>query len=304
MVRWAFRHGIGGAVLLAAHLAPQLASLAVPAAAVGAELGQPAPGSTIKRIGPPKGGGGGRIGGLEGFQGHSTAPGKAGAVLDQPGRVRHSATQGPDGAELRVITLGSPANALAGVPPLPRPRPVRAGDLEAGDLEAGDLETEDLETAALGIGPAGPGPARLKPGMRSLHWPLRGVPVTSGYGPRRHPILGGTRRHGGVDLPAPRGAPVRAAADGVVRYFGRNGSYGRFIRLDHGLGLETAYGHLRRYHSSLRRNVRVRRGEVIGYVGSSGLSTGPHLHYEVRIHGRAIDPLAVMPAVARRVHAP
>jgi murein DD-endopeptidase MepM/ murein hydrolase activator NlpD len=140
--------------------------------------------------------------------------------------------------------------------------------------------------------------------MRALRWPLAGVAVSSGYGPRRHPILGATRRHAGVDLPAPRGTPVRAAADGILRYFGRNGSYGRFIRIDHGFGLETAYGHLRRYALSLRRNARVRRGEVIGYVGSSGLSTGPHLHYEVRINGRAIDPLPVMPAVARRVRSP
>ncbi|MHA1152896.1 MAG: M23 family metallopeptidase [Alphaproteobacteria bacterium] len=281
MAYWrAFRRGIGGAIVFAA--------LAVSVAAVGAELGQPSPGSTIKRIGPPQGGDSGRIGGLEGFQGHSTAPGKAGAFLDQSGRVRRSVTQGPDGTELRVITLGSPANALAGIPPLPRPRPVRAGE---------------LAMAAVGIGRASPGPTRLRPGMRPLHWPLRGVSVSSGYGPRRHPILGGTRRHAGVDLPAPRGTPVRAAADGVVRYFGRNGSYGRFIRLDHGFGLETAYGHLRRYALGLRRNARVRRDEVIGYVGSSGLSTGPHLHYEVRINGRAIDPLPVMPTVARRLHA-
>ncbi len=113
--------------------------------------------------------------------------------------------------------------------------------------------------------------------------------------------LSGTMRLSGVDLPAPRGTPVRAAADGIVRYFDRNGSYGRFIQLVHGFGLETAYEHLRHYVLSLRRNVRVRRGEVIGYVGSSGLSTGPHLHYEMRINGHTIDPLAVMPAVARRV---
>jgi hypothetical protein len=274
----AFRRGIGGALLLAA--------LVVSAPTQGAELGQPAPGSTIKRISPPQGGGSGRIGGLEGFQGHSTAPGKIDAMSRQDGRVHRVVTLGPDGAELRVITLGSRAHALAGVPPVPRPRPVRAGE---------------LEIAALGIGPASPGVTRLRPGMRLLRWPLTGVLVNSGYGPRRHPILGGTRRHAGVDLPAPSGTPVRAAADGVVRYFGRNGSYGRFIRLDHGFGLETAYGHLRRYALSLRRNGRVRRGEVIGYVGSSGLSTGPHLHYEVRINGRAIDPLTVMPTVARRV---
>ncbi len=283
--RRAFRRGVGFAILFAAQLAP----LAVPAAAVGAELGQQAPGSTIKRISPPKSGGSDRIGGLEGFQGHSTAPGQAGGGARQDGRVHSVVILGPGGAELRVITLGSQANVLAGVPPPPRPRPVRAGE---------------LEMAALGIGLPSPGPTRLRPGMRSLRWPLRGVSVSSGYGPRRHPILGGTRRHAGVDLPAPRGTPVHAAADGVVRYVGRNGSYGRFIRLDHGFGLETAYGHLRRYALGLRREARVRRGEVIGYVGSSGLSTGPHLHYEVRINGRAIDPLGVMPTVARRVHAP
>ena len=274
----AFRCAFGSAILAAA--------LAVaPAAPQAAELGQPAPGSSIKRLGPPKGG---AIGGLEGFQGHSTAPGKAGAIPPQSARVRHSVTQGPDGAELRVITLGSQSNSLAGVPPLPRTRPVRA---------------EDLETVALASDPASQGPTRLRPGMRALRWPLDGALVSSGYGPRRHPILGGTRRHGGVDLPAPSGTPVHAAADGTVRYAGRNGSYGRFIRLDHGFGLETAYGHLRRYALGLRRDRRVRRGEVIGYVGSSGLSTGPHLHYEVRINGRAIDPLPVMPAVARRVRA-
>jgi hypothetical protein len=282
------RCSIGGAILFAALAVPALVvpALVVPAVALGAELGQPAPGSTFKRISPPQGGTNNRIGGLEGFQGHSSAPGKAGGGGGQDGRVHSVVILGPGGAKLRVITLGSEAHSLAGVPPLPRPRPVRAGE---------------LEIAALGIGPASPGLTRLRPGMRPLRWPLAGVAVSSGYGPRRHPVLGGTRRHAGVDLPAPRGTPVRAAADGIVRYFGRNGSYGRFIRLDHGFGLETAYGHLRRYALSLRREARVRRGEVIGYVGSSGLSTGPHLHYEVRINGRAIDPLPVMPAVARRV---
>ncbi len=282
MVRW----GIGGAILAAA--------LAVAAPSLGAEPGQPAPGSTIKRIGPPQGESGGGIGGLEGFQGHATAPGKAGAMPRRDGRAHRVVTLGSDGTELRVITLGSRGNALAGVPPLPRPRPARASE----------FEVVSLGSAPSGSGQGGSGVTRLRPGMRALRWPLTGVSVNSGFGPRRHPILGGTRRHDGVDLPAPSGTPVRAAADGVVRYFGRNGSYGRFIRLDHGFGLETAYGHLRRYALSLRRQARVRRGEVIGYVGSSGLSTGPHLHYEVRVNGRAIDPLTVMPTVARRVSSP
>ncbi len=282
--------GVGGAILFAALAVAALAvaPLFVPGLALGAALGEPAPGSTIKRIGPPPGGGGGGIGGLAGFQGHSAAPGKADPMSGQNRRVHHVVTLGPGGTELRVITLGSPANTLAGVPPLPRPRPVRAGE---------------LDVATLTIGPASARLTRLRPGMQALRWPLTGVAISSGYGPRRHPILGGIRPHAGVDLPAPRGTPVRAAADGVVRFFGRNGSYGRFIRLDHGFGLETAYGHLRRYALSLRRDARVRRGEVIGYVGSSGLSTGPHLHYEVRINGRSIDPLPVMPTVARRLHA-
>ena len=104
-----FRCRIGRAILLAA--------LAVPAPVLGAELSQPAPGSTIKRISPPTDGESGRIGGLEGFQGHSTAPGKAGAIPRQDGRVHRVVTRGADGAELRVITLSSTASTLAGVPP-------------------------------------------------------------------------------------------------------------------------------------------------------------------------------------------
>ena len=277
-VSWAMRCGIGSAILFAA--------LAAPAPTLAAELSQPAPGSSIKRLGPPQGGG---IGGLEGFQGHSTAPGKAGAIPPRQSlRIQRSVTPGADGAELRVISLGSQASVLAGVPPLPRLRP-------APRPELGPVSSSS--------GVASPGPTRLRPGMKSLRWPLEGAMVGSVYGPRRHPILGGTRSHGGVDLPAPSGTPVRAAAAGTVRYVGRNGSYGRFIRLDHGFGLETAYGHLRGYARDLRRDRRVRRGEVIGNVGSSGLSTGPHLHYEVRIDGRAIDPLPIMPTVARRIRA-
>ena len=124
---WTLRCGFGTAILFATLMV-------APAASQAAELGQPAPGSTIKRLSPPKGNG---IGGLEGFQGHSTAPGKAGAIPRQSARVRHSVTQGPEGAELRVITLGSPSNSLAGVPPLPRTRPVRAEDLEAVTLPSG-----------------------------------------------------------------------------------------------------------------------------------------------------------------------
>jgi murein DD-endopeptidase MepM/ murein hydrolase activator NlpD len=266
--------GATGILLLALAAGPGPAS---------AQVDQPALGSTIKRISAPKSGG---IGGLEGFSGHSSVSGSAlGLAGDrdrQIPRFNQTVTRGPGGEILRVITLGSPV----GTPPLPRPKPSRAAE---------------FETASLAPGLSGGGPTRLRPGMRSLRWPLRGALVSSGYGLRKHPVLGKTRRHYGVDLPAPYGTPVRAAADGVVRYRGRNGGYGRFIRIDHGFGLETAYGHLRRYALGLRRDRRVRRGETVGYVGSSGLSTGPHLHYEVRINGRAIDPMGVMPNAPRRV---
>ena len=260
----------------AALLAIGLAAVSTPACA---QLDQPAPGSTIKRLSAPKGGG---IGGLEGFAGHSSAPGMAEDRGQRNTRFQRAVTRASSGEILTVITLAAPANT----PPPPKPKPSRAAE---------------FETAALASGPAGIGPTRLRPGMRSLRWPLQGALVSSGYGVRKHPVLGRIRRHYGVDLPAPHGTPVHAAADGIVRFSGRNGGYGNFVRIDHGFGLETAYGHLRRYALGLRRDRRVRRGEIIAYVGSSGLSTGPHLHYEVRINGRAIDPMGVMPNTVRRV---
>nr|NIR61167.1 M23 family metallopeptidase [Gammaproteobacteria bacterium] len=124
--------------------------------------------------------------------------------------------------------------------------------------------------------------------------------ISSGSGLRRHPILGGPRPHLGIDLVAPRGTPVRAASDGTVRARGRNGGYGHYVRLDHGFGLHTAYGHLSRYAEGLRPGRRVTRGQVIGYVGSTGRSTGPHLHYEVWMAGRAVDPVDFLPVAVRR----
>jgi len=110
---------------------------------------------------------------------------------------------------------------------------------------------------------------------------------------RRHPILHRSRRHVGVDYAAPVGTPVRAAGDGRVVFVGRKGGYGRTVILDHGRGYTTLYAHLSRYARGLRRGGRVRQSRVIGYVGRSGLATGPHLHYEFRIHGVHRDPLRV-----------
>jgi murein DD-endopeptidase MepM/ murein hydrolase activator NlpD len=120
-------------------------------------------------------------------------------------------------------------------------------------------------------------------------WPVSGS-VTSGFGPRNHPIHGGSRMHAGVDISAPSGAPIKAGDDGVVVMAGSNGGYGNWTLVDHGSGLATGYAH----QSSIGVSVgqRVGRGEVIGRVGSTGASTGPHLHFEVRVNGNPVNPMA------------
>ena len=123
-----------------------------------------------------------------------------------------------------------------------------------------------------------------------LRTPLDGARLTSGFGMRRHPVLGFTRQHAGVDFAAPTGTPVVAAADGVVSSMRVEGGYGRIVRLRHAGGMETRYAHLVRFASGLTPGVRVRQGDVIGMVGRSGVATGPHLHYEVRVKGRRVDP--------------
>lgn len=115
--------------------------------------------------------------------------------------------------------------------------------------------------------------------------------VSSAFGMRSHPILGSHRFHKGVDLRAALGTPIRASADGRVAAAGWNGGYGREVRIDHGEGLQTLYAHMSRM--AARPGQQVHRGEIIGYVGSSGLSTGPHLHYEVLKNGQAVNPLTV-----------
>ncbi len=122
--------------------------------------------------------------------------------------------------------------------------------------------------------------------------PLDDATLTSSYGSRIHPVLGSRRNHNGVDLAQPTGTPVYATADGFVSRADYWGSYGNYIQIEHGGEMETRYAHLSGY--AVAAGEQVRKGQLIGYVGSTGRSTGPHLHYEVRIAGDAVDPRPYM----------
>lgn len=126
-----------------------------------------------------------------------------------------------------------------------------------------------------------------------LRTPVDGARLTSGFGMRMHPLLGYSKMHKGADFGAPTGTPVFAAGDGVVEEVGPKGAYGNYIRIRHNREIATAYAHLSRFGSGLRRGGRVSQGDVIGYVGSTGRSTGPHLHYEVHRGGKQVNPMSV-----------
>ena len=121
---------------------------------------------------------------------------------------------------------------------------------------------------------------------------LAGI-MRSGFGLRRHPILGYTKMHTGVDWAAPSGTPIYASGNGVVEKVGWESGYGKYIRVRHNNGYETAYGHMTAFARRIDEGTRVRQGQVIGFVGSTGLSTGSHLHYEILVNGRFVDPMRI-----------
>jgi murein DD-endopeptidase MepM/ murein hydrolase activator NlpD len=125
---------------------------------------------------------------------------------------------------------------------------------------------------------------------RFLRAPLNFRRLSSGFGFRRHPILGIWRAHRGIDYAAPSGTPVRSVGDGVVLFAGRKGSYGNLVEVSHPGGVVTRYAHLRGFARGTWPGARVRVGQTVGYVGSTGLSTGPHLHFEMLVNGRYTDP--------------
>ena len=126
-----------------------------------------------------------------------------------------------------------------------------------------------------------------------LKTPIDGARLSSGYGMRTNPILGYSMMHRGVDFAAPSGTPIYAAGDGTVDVIGPNASYGRYIRLRHSGTFGTAYAHMSRFAPGLHKGSRVRQGQVIGYVGTTGRSTGAHLHYEVLREGKQVNPMSV-----------
>ena len=127
-----------------------------------------------------------------------------------------------------------------------------------------------------------------------LRTPVEFTRISSPFNPnRRHPVLNTIRAHKGTDYAAPRGTPVKASGDGRIRLAGRKGGYGNTVIIQHGQTYETLYAHLNAFHRNIRSGVRVKQGQIIGYVGSTGLATGPHLHYEFYVNGSVRNPVTV-----------
>jgi murein DD-endopeptidase MepM/ murein hydrolase activator NlpD len=166
-----------------------------------------------------------------------------------------------------------------------------AVDTSAVSAASGDREFSELfaswRSTESGVGAAPTARVSIPSRM-----PLDDARLTSDYGMRTHPVLGGRRNHKGVDLAQPTGTPVYATADGFVSKAEPFSSYGNYIQIEHGGELQTRYAHLSGY--AVAAGQQVTKGQLIGYVGSTGRSTGPHLHYEVRVGGEAVDPRPYM----------
>jgi murein DD-endopeptidase MepM/ murein hydrolase activator NlpD len=134
-----------------------------------------------------------------------------------------------------------------------------------------------------------------------LKTPIDGAKVSSNFGSRKHPILGYTIMHRGVDFAAPTGTPIFAAGDGMVEVRERENGYGNYVRIRHNAEFATAYGHMSRFAPRIARGSRVQQGQVIGYVGSTGMATGPHLHFEVLVKNQQVNPMTVKMPVGSKL---
>ncbi|HMO02891.1 MAG TPA: M23 family metallopeptidase [Oligoflexia bacterium] len=129
-----------------------------------------------------------------------------------------------------------------------------------------------------------------------LVYPLMDTKVASDFGKRRHPIARAVKHHNGIDLAAPYGSPVRAVKEGIVIFADFYGAYGNLVTIKHGPATTTHYGHLMKI--KVKPGQKIKAGDIIGLVGSTGLSTGPHLHFEIRVNGKPHDPRRVIPDLA------
>lgn len=234
------------------------------------------------------------------------------AIVRAGGAIRSSLFAAADGAGVPDAIIIEMIRAFAW--DIDFQRDIRAGDRfeilfdqyvdEAGELvETGDvvyarlvLHDKDIpvyrfEAEDGSVEYYGPDGKSVRKNL--LRTPVDGARVSSRYGMRRHPILGYNAMHRGVDFAAPSGTPIYAAGDGKVEFVGRRGGYGKYVRLRHGNEYATAYAHLSRYRKGLRAGASVKQGQTIGYVGSTGRSTGPHLHYEVLRHGTQVNPASI-----------
>ncbi|WP_175960465.1 MULTISPECIES: M23 family metallopeptidase [Burkholderia] len=144
-------------------------------------------------------------------------------------------------------------------------------------------------------------PKQVDAAPPQLRPPLRMIRATSSFGGRMHPIRGSWHEHNGIDLAAPTGTPVYAAAAGVVSRIATHRSYGKYVVVDHGASLETHYAHLSAFGADLRVGRRIAAGGYVGAVGQTGSATGPHLHFEVRRHGKPLDPVIVTAGLGGRL---
>jgi len=201
------------------------------------------------------------------------------------------------------VMANSSASAADIAAPLRAAQAARQTALGHGDEEFRRLfslwQSKDNASALIASTlPASPfGVARGKVSIPSL-MPVAVAGMSSGFGMRVHPVLGGRRAHKGIDLAAPAGTPIHASADGEVSKAEWFSSYGLYVSLEHGGDIQTRYGHMSRLN--VMAGQKVRKGDVIGYVGSTGRSTGPHLHYEVRIAGLAVNPVPYLQAEPSR----
>lgn len=134
-----------------------------------------------------------------------------------------------------------------------------------------------------------------------MRTPINGARISSGFGRRKHPVLGYQKAHKGTDFAAPTGTPIMAAGNGTIERSSRYGSYGNYVRIRHANGYQTAYAHLSRYGRGIKQGVKVKQGQTIGYVGATGRVTGAHLHYEVMKDGTKVNPLKIKVPTGRKL---